>query len=96
MMHIVFLPAAEQEMIEAALYYQSQATKLGDIFICEVEKAIKSIIESPNMWPILEGKLRRRLLKRFPFGVLYKIETEAIFFIAIAHLKRKPGYRKDR
>ena len=96
MMQIVFLPAAEQEMIEAALYYQSQASKLGESFLYEVKRAIKSIVESPNMWPVLEGTLRRRLLKRFPFGVLYKIEPEAIIIIAIAHLKRKPGYWKDR
>ncbi len=96
MMHVVFLPEAEQEMLEAALYYQSQASKLGIDFLSEVERATKFIAESPNTWPILEGKLRRRLIKRFPFGILYRVESEKIVVIAVADLRRKPGYWEKR
>lgn len=96
MMHVVFLPEAEQEMLEAASYYQSQATGLGVDFLSEVERAVKSIAEFPNTWPILEGELRRRLIKRFPFGILYRIESEEIVVIAVVHLRRKPGYWKER
>ncbi len=96
MMHVVFLPEAEQEMLEAASYYQSQATRLGVDFLSEIERAVKSIEESPNTWPILEGKLRRRLIRRFPFGILYRVESEEIVVIAVAHLRRKPGYWKER
>jgi hypothetical protein len=35
-------------------------------------------------------------LRRFPFGLLYAIETERIVIVAVAHLKRRPGYWKDR
>ena len=95
-MHVVFLPEAEQEMLEAALYYQSQATRLGINFLYAVERAAKSIAESPNTWPILEGELRRRLIKRFPFGILYRVESKKIVVIAVADLRRKPGYWKER
>ena len=83
-------------MLEAALYYQSKAAGLGVDFLSEVERAVKSIAESPNTWPILEGELRRRLVRRFPFGILYKVESEEIVVIAVAHLRRKPGYWKER
>lgn len=96
MMRVIFLPEAEQEMLEAALYYQSQAIRLGIDFLSEVEHAVKSIVESPKTWPILEGELRRRLIRRFPFGVLYRVESEEIVIIAVAHLRRKPGYWKER
>ncbi|MBI3399730.1 MAG: type II toxin-antitoxin system RelE/ParE family toxin [Deltaproteobacteria bacterium] len=95
-MYVVFLPEAEQEMFEAALYYQSQATRLGVDFLSEVERAVKFIAESPNTWPILEGELRRRLTRRFPFGILYRVESEEIVVIAVAHLRRNPGYWKKR
>ncbi len=96
MRHVVFLSEAEQEMLEATLYYQSQSPRLGVDFLSEVEHAVKSIAESPNTWPILEGELRRRLVRRFPFGILYKVESEEIVVIAVAHLRRKPGYWKER
>lgn len=96
MIHVKFLPDAEEEMYEAAKYYQSQTTGLGDDFLSEVERAIASIAQSPMTWPKIEGELRRRLVRRFPFGILYYIEPEEIAIVAVAHLRRKPGYWKKR
>ncbi len=42
------------------------------------------------LWPVVEGELRRRLVRRFPFGVLYRSDPEEI--VIVAHLRRKPGY----
>jgi len=57
MTSVVFLPEAEQEMIEAARYYESQASGLGLDYLAEVERAVKSIAESPMSWPVIEGKV---------------------------------------
>ena len=40
---VVFLPEAEQEMIEAAKYYELQASGLGVDYLSEVERAVQSI-----------------------------------------------------
>ena len=93
---VAFLPEAEQEMLEAARYYESQAAGLGEDYLLEIERAVSSIAESPNTWPIIEGKLRRRLVRKFPFGILYCVEPEEIVIIAVAHLRRKPGYWRER
>ncbi|OGW13567.1 MAG: hypothetical protein A3G93_10400 [Nitrospinae bacterium RIFCSPLOWO2_12_FULL_45_22] len=92
----VLLPEAEQEMLEAARYYEAQATGLGVDYLSEVEHAVRTIEEVPATWPIIEGELRRRLIRRFPFGILYRIEPEEIVIVAVAHLRRKPGYWKER
>lgn len=93
---IVFLPEAEQEMLEAAVYYQSQSSGLGIDYLVEVEQAVQAIGGLPNTWPIIEGGLRRRLVRRFPFGILYQIESKEIVIVAVAHLRRKPGYWRER
>lgn len=95
-MPIDFLPEADQEMLEAARYYQSLSSGLGDDYLAEVEHAVQSILLSPQTWPVLEGDFRRRLVKRFPFGVIYRIEPDIIVIIAVAHLRKKPGYWKNR
>ncbi|HAR41158.1 MAG TPA: plasmid stabilization protein [Bdellovibrionales bacterium] len=95
-MPILFLPEAEQEMIEAARYYHSQSAGLGTEYLSEVEHAVHSIATSPHTWPILQGDLRRRLIRRFPYGILYRIEPEEIIIVAISHLRKKPGYWKKR
>lgn len=96
MKSVVFLPQAEQEMVEAAKYYESQAAGLGANYLSETERAVAAIAESPETWPIIEGKLRRRLVRRFPFGILYCIDPNEIVVVAVAHLHRKPGYWRGR
>ncbi|MEN8264228.1 MAG: type II toxin-antitoxin system RelE/ParE family toxin [Nitrospirota bacterium] len=96
MKHVKFLPDAEDEMYEAAIYYQAKTSGLGNDYLSEVERAVSSIAESPLSWPRIEGELRRRLVRRFPFCILYFIESEEIVIVAVAHLRRRPGYWKKR
>lgn len=44
----------------------------------------------------IEGDIRRSLVRRFPFGVLYAFENEDIFVLAVMHLHREPNYWKNR
>ena len=39
---------------------------------------------------------RKFLLRRFPYGVVYRITKSAIQVIAVAHGRRRPGYWKSR
>ena len=93
---IIFLPEAEQEMLEAAFYYQSKASGLGIDYLSEIDRAVEAIEETPHTWPILEGDLRRRLVRRFPSGVLYRVDPDEIVIVAVAHLSKRPGYWKKR
>lgn len=96
MKRVKFLPDAEEEMYEVAKFYHSQTSGLGLDYLSEVERAITSIAESPMTWPKIEGELRRHLVRRFPFGILYYVEPEGIVIAAVAHLRRKPGYWKKK
>lgn len=40
--------------------------------------------------------VRRCLVRRFPYGVLYARESDRLYILAIMHTKRKPGYWLDR
>jgi toxin ParE1/3/4 len=52
--------------------------------------------EVESAWPILEGDVRRCLVNRFPYGVLYSVESDRVYVLALMHLHRRPGYWKDR
>jgi len=93
---VVFLPSAEEEIIEAAVYYQAQAEGLGTKYLNAVEKAVRFIAESPTTWPVIDGSLRRHLVRNFPFGILYRIEPEQVVIVAVAHMSRRPGYWQGR
>ncbi len=96
MTRIVFLVPAEEEMLEAAQYYESQTRGLGHEFLGEVQRTVARIIENPRLGQIVREGIRRRLVPKFPFGILYRIDPDEIVIIAVMHLRRRPGYWADR
>jgi toxin ParE1/3/4 len=91
-----FHPDAEVEFNESIDYYESCGTGLGYDFSLEVLSSIEAIVPQPLAWPVVDLDVRRCLVNRFPFGILYAIEGQSIFVLAIMHLHRKPGYWRDR
>ena len=83
-------------MQTAAAYYAGRAQGLGEAFLDEIEQGLRRIQEFPRLWPVYEGEYRRYLLQRFPYGLMYRIDPEKIFILAVAHLHRHPGYWKNR
>ena len=87
---------AEEELLSASLYYEERVAGLGEEFLDGIEEAISKIRKYPLAWPVYEDDYRRYLMKRFPYGVVYRVEADIIFVIAVAHLSRKPDYWKSR
>lgn len=46
-------------------------------------------------WPG-SARHRRRVMKKFPYILVYEVRDDAIEFVAIAHTKREPGYWLER
>jgi len=91
-----FLAPAEDEMIEAAVFYEAASSGLGNHFLDDVQQAIDRLCLYPLSGEAVAPGLRRMLLHRFPFSVMYSIETNVILVIAIAHHGRRPGYWQTR
>ena len=96
MPEIAFHADAAEEMQAAAAYYEEQQQGLGETFLNEIEEGLRRIQQFSRLWPIYEGEYRRYLLRRFPFGIIYRVDPEEILVIAVAHLRREPAYWKDR
>ncbi len=87
-----FLRPAELELLDAAQYYEIQARGLGGEFLDKIDAAILDIRENPERWPIIRSSIRRRLVHRFPYALLYRVEPDEIIIQATMHLHRRPGY----
>ncbi len=87
-----FHDLAKVELNEAAQYYERDSPGLGAAFVTEVERCTAAILEHPEASPIVTGAIRRRLLRQFPYGLLYRIRPEQIRILAVMNLKRRPGY----
>lgn len=95
-MRFAFHPEAEAEFNEAIDYYEEIEPGLGLDFALEVDSTIQRAVALPKTWPIVDGKIRRSLVRRFPYGVLYSEETQGIYIVAVMHLHRRPDYWKHR
>lgn len=95
-MKIAFLSAAQAELDEAFSWYEEQAVGLGYEFLDELDQTLRLIATFPESHPLVDIKLRRCLVNRFPYGVFYGLIDNTITVVAIAHLKRKPSYWIDR
>lgn len=91
-----FHPEAEEEFNQAIEYYEEIEAGLGYDFAVEVYATIQRSVVYPKAWPILADDIRRSLVKRFPYGVLYFEESERLFILAVMNLHRDPDYWKKR
>ena len=83
-------PTAEAEAREAAKWYEQRSQGLGRAFLELLERALKDITERPGQFPLVHRDIRRALLKRFPFGVFFRVRRNRIKILAVMHLARDP------
>lgn len=91
-----FHPEAEQEFVEAAAYYERNVTGLGERFGSEVRHAIERLLEYPELGVPMDVDLRRLMLTRFPYFLIYSFTTDLLRVVAVAHARRRPGYWQSR
>ena len=91
-MKIIFDDLASKEYNDAIDYYELQLVGLGIRFNEEVKRALRNIHKYPEIGSIEDNDVRRYFLHKFPYKILYSIEANYIYIIAIAHTHREPTY----
>ena len=95
-MKAFFLEDAKIEYEDAIAYYDRQRLGLGKEFSEEIEKTIERISTDPTSWEKVTKTIHRCRTRKYPYGLLYEVQGEQIVVVAVMHLRRKPGYWKDR
>jgi hypothetical protein len=62
----------------------------------EVQRAVDQVREHPEAAPLVNCLARRKLVPRFPYGIMYSLTPDTIRIPAVANLKRRPFYRRGR
>jgi hypothetical protein len=83
----------------STLFYSRRGgEELGNRFLNTVDQLIEHIQQAPDSFKIIFGEVRKTRLSRFPYHVVYWLDTDmdSIHILALAHTSREPGYWKDR
>lgn len=100
---VVFEPDAEAELYEAARWYEARKRGLGTGLLDEVDAANRAIEDQPRRFPAVamsgrsgDAEVRRVVLQRFPYALVFVVLPKVIAVVAVAHTRREPGYWRDR
>jgi len=93
---VLVRPAAAADIEEAYRWYKRQSAELADRFLVAVQSAVDDIVAHPNMYPVVHRNTRRVFVRRFPYGVFYRLYGEVVVVIAYMHGRRDPLRWKSR
>lgn len=95
-MRFEYHPEAAGELTSSIEYYEEKSQGLGIDFLDELEDAIAQALAHPKSGSLITDQVRRILLARFPYEVIYEVTDNIVLIIAVKHLSRRPGYWKTR
>lgn len=87
---------AEREADEAARWYEGESEGLGRAFLEVLEQALEQVEENPLQFPAIHLDIRRALMKRFPYGVFFRVRPAETKVIAVIHFARHPSRWQSR
>jgi plasmid stabilization system protein ParE len=96
-----FAPEVPDELAEAVLWYEARKNGLGSELLDEVQATLPVIGTRPRSFPRLQDidatlEIRRALLARFPYALVFLVREDEVRVLAVAHAKRRPGYWLSR
>jgi plasmid stabilization system protein ParE len=84
--------AAEDELLNEIGYLELRANGLGRRFFEEIRRSEKLISQFPESAEEIRPGIRKRVLRKFRYSLIYSIEEEGVLILAVAHHSRRPGY----
>jgi mRNA-degrading endonuclease RelE of RelBE toxin-antitoxin system len=93
---IRFHKGAKSDFDTAIIYYEEQQRELGTRFRNSVQQCIDMIVQFPHLYPVFINDVRKCVLRKFPYSVLYSIDKDTLVVYAIASHYRKSSEVETR
>lgn len=89
-------PEAEADLDEAANWHERQSAGLGVELVSEVRNALIRVGDQPEAYPELRPGVRRAQVRRFSYGIFYRVRADRVEVIGIFHDRRSPRVWRRR
>lgn len=90
-MRLVLTEAADVEALEAFGWYEHARPGLGATFRDELDATFLRVRQAPLAFRTVYRDLRRVLVHRFPYLVLYRVMDGVVVVVGIIHARRTPA-----
>jgi toxin ParE1/3/4 len=96
-MRVEFHPSTVDDVNEAASHYGRARAGLDIEFRTEIDAVIERISRNPSQYPVVETQIRRCIVHRFPYSVLYRVvDPDLVRILVIRHHRRHPQFGLNR
>ena len=98
-MQLLIVEPALDEAAAALQHYNDIGQTLGADFAAELRRSLELISSQPRAWARTEpghGEVRKRVMRRFPYSIVYRVETDLVRVVAVMHHRQRPGYWRTR
>lgn len=93
---LIILSIAERDLLEAQTWYDIQRPGLGAEFRAAINTTFQQMAEQPLQYPLVHRQLRRAVLRRFPYLIYFRADSDRIVIMACLHSKRHPRIAQTR
>jgi plasmid stabilization system protein ParE len=91
-----FKPEVYYDIKVAYDWYESQRIGLGEDFLLTLEESYSKITRTPKIYQLIYKTVRRKLLRKFPYGLFFVLREDEVVVIAVMHTRRKPSDWNER
>ncbi len=89
-------PEADEEFAGAVRYYSEISPELGVRFYREMERLFVEVCVDPERFRKFDPPVRRHFSRDFPHAVIFLPKDDFVWIVAVLHMKRQPGYWRER
>jgi len=93
---VTVTPEAEEDLLQSFLWYEEQRKGLGHHFMLQIAAAMDLLKRDPHIHPEEYKGSRKHLIRRFPYKIIYIVESERMTVIAVIHSRRNPALIEER
>ncbi len=93
----VSLHAAAEAEYEAALaWYLTRSARAAARFEAAVERALAFLAAFPEACPLCDDRHRYFAVRRYPYGLVFRVDGDQVRVVAVPHDRQLPGYWVNR
>jgi plasmid stabilization system protein ParE len=95
-MNVIRHPERADDIRTIAIHYAEVSERVQVSFWKELDRVLFSIKRNPRMHHFDSCGLRRANFRKFPYHLLYQVDDDTIFMIALRHDRRDPDHALGR
>jgi len=91
MLSLQYLPEVEGDILSAFRWYEEKSQGLGEEFLRIAYANSEEVCANPELYREVVPGFRRRLMRRFPYAIYFRIQEGKVIVVGILHCARNPA-----